>query len=1085
MSLGTFQFKSGNTKVGYEVLGDGRVDTSHNTNVGGTVNYNIALSEGSNQNVGEKTIPSINGEAPATNINQNATNSTSNMATNNNNPFLSNNLANQSQSANSVPTATGQRATESLKSNTTNETANVNAPVNTNNNPFLGNNQIGANNLLSANNQAAQTRTNQTAMNTSANQFNPTNLSTSTSTNMNAETGNVVSSPLQQFFGQDNLNNSVAQMTGTTVSSSTSTPWYEALWNEIVDFGSWAWDGIKMLGATIVQGQVTVLSAILDFVELVVEGAIAIVMAAGGAQATIRTFLWDLGAGIITGDFSWTKTKGLWSDISVATKAVLTFRGTESLCDMFYQTAAGEWLDKTAAFRHDSGVAKGIKVGTEIVGMAALSIICPPAGALVAGVKGFAEGGRQAFDSGSGYGTALIYGTFKGGISAAVNLVAGKGGARLTDYVLGKVATNVISKFLIQAGTKAVFSAASATILDFGDTGARLIYLNDRTFKIDREFSQYLEEENGLGIIVDQDFIPFFAMTEYGEFILDSEGNAIPNFELKEDGTLKLIREFVPTNLTYGDVFQSKGGWKGVGITAAKAAGQSFAFDCLNLGFSKVQQTILASKMIAKSAALELEEEQKYIDEMLAKIDEVNQRDNTLEKIEQWEQKYIDDYYAKQSEIRVREQSEFIGDREYSSLSSSEVEALTDMSIRHVREALADAGVNNESINMILDNYLSAKDFAIEKAATDNHFLAYDSHGVAHVIRVANMASDIARQLSAMSGDYIVSLSAKDINNIFITGLVHDTGMLGDSSLTLTEIRENHSTRSAYNVFSLLEESQFYDRDEIALLAFAHSKSGSGIRNQLDKSSWEKAIMDLYEYDNSYKGAVENYLMQDGVYTGLTDETLKRLNTETLAIRLGDAGPSKTGFTQSGNTVMVTSSNLTADSPDLLLNMAQTGILDLEDGNTKDIELIAEVLGYNTMINGESIDISDRDMFYSARVKIGEGNVGTAVITSNSNTLEVAIPVLSDQAPICTWEHGIEEKLGELNGAGGINKKVTIVVPKEYSDISYEQLKLKTEDYMSSNTLTNRLSKMGIKVDSKNIGVLDLYRYEIDVVYQN
>lgn len=172
--------------------------------------------------------------------------------------------------------------------------------------------------------------------------------------------------------------------TGAFISKVGTTIWsgLKKAWNWAKDVENW-----KRLGASIANGAIAFVKGVVSLVEALGDLIILI----GSGICTTRTALYDLGKGIVTGNWNFDATKGLWKK----TKSIVSYQWTNKAFDAFYETKAGKWLDSNAykPFKSD-GLACQILEGVGYVaGVIALTV-------LTFGVGGVAVGATTTVSAG-------------------------------------------------------------------------------------------------------------------------------------------------------------------------------------------------------------------------------------------------------------------------------------------------------------------------------------------------------------------------------------------------------------------------------------------------------------------------------------------------------------------------------------------------------------------------------------------------------------------------------------------------------------------------------------------------------------
>ena len=162
------------------------------------------------------------------------------------------------------------------------------------------------------------------------------------------------------------------------------------------------------------------------------------------------------------------------------------------------------------------------------------------------------------------------------------------------------------------------------------------------------------------------------------------------------------------------------------------------------------------------------------------------------------------------------------------------------------------------------DYYLEAANLDLESG--DKIFETYRTHGIVHVIDVL---TESINAYTVMKG---ANAKGLDLDTIMLSAVMHDTGMSGGRQLFLSvdadgkiviktdkvqsnggNYRESHSFNSGVNIIAEAEalmKAGYTDTQvaEAALLAFAHSKSNSGLNPLANNpAGWSFAIQALQE----------------------------------------------------------------------------------------------------------------------------------------------------------------------------------------------------------------------------------------------
>ena len=162
--------------------------------------------------------------------------------------------------------------------------------------------------------------------------------------------------------------------------------------------------------------------------------------------------------------------------------------------------------------------------------------------------------------------------------------------------------------------------------------------------------------------------------------------------------------------------------------------------------------------------------------------------------------------------------------------------------------------------------YADAKNIQEYLQSGKGTFETYRTHGIVHIMDV------FTKSIEATAAFKNAGVEGMNVDSVMLAAIMHDTGMSGGKQLSLSvdangklniktidvqmdgdNIRESHSFNSGVNVienFETLRKMGYTDAQisEAALLAFAHSKSNSGLNPLLNNpAGWSFAIQALQE----------------------------------------------------------------------------------------------------------------------------------------------------------------------------------------------------------------------------------------------
>lgn len=315
-------------------------------------------------------------------------------------------------------------------------------------------------------------------------------------------------------------------------------------------------------------------------------------------------------------------------------------------------------------------------------------------------------------------------------------------------------------------------------------------------------------------------------------------------------------------------------------------------------------------------------------------------------------------------------------------------------------------------------NYDTATKVANEEK--NSSLWTYTSHGQDHVNQVIEKTNQAADVLDRIPSSYALPTTKVDRKLLLVTAQFHDTGMDGGDKNydNGDKLRREHAANSAIHV---LEKSKDLEKmgvnpSKAALLAFAHTKSMSGVRDLASPDDWELALEkmenNVKEYNEAHPDKKINFNRNDVFEGGKpTKDNIAEMATGTAALRLGDA-------------------NREADIP---LRSQTGGEYKIEKMPPRGCKSKAEEIANST------ISITDKDgrhelkeddpkiskvagFAFSKGVVLGERNmvkVDTDFRQSDSTLREVVTLRNGNDVPYSTAE-ALAERLGELNTINGV-----------------------------------------------------------------
>lgn len=378
-----------------------------------------------------------------------------------------------------------------------------------------------------------------------------------------------------------------------------------------------------------------------------------------------------------------------------------------------------------------------------------------------------------------------------------------------------------------------------------------------------------------------------------------------------------------------------------------------------------------------------------------------------------------------------------------------------------------------------LDYYENASSIAGDLSA----FKTYRSHTEDHVQEVAQKTMESVNSIKAALDNNPVEGFSSNVNSYecYVAALWHDVGMAAgtegmlsyDSTYENGKIvtkplvetknggvtRSNHSFNSAMNVLANSEQISALgvDPNNVALLAFAHSKSNSGVSVVNNAADWSLCIDKInsaVNYHNEHnpnnpivfsntggtnfiESLVASGILDDASTTGSTKaiykngvkvdeityngyninpDKLGELASGTYALRLGDANTNNNniGTNQAGQKIDMSS-----------LQRNGTTSFDTSAGFGDINKLVdSEAAGSTIKIGSETVTLDT----YGAGYVLGESNIDFSTDVSTGGSLVEKFTVLDPtDYPACT-AFNIDERLGEVATAdkGKFKTKIEI-----------------------------------------------------------
>lgn len=328
----------------------------------------------------------------------------------------------------------------------------------------------------------------------------------------------------------------------------------------------------------------------------------------------------------------------------------------------------------------------------------------------------------------------------------------------------------------------------------------------------------------------------------------------------------------------------------------------------------------------------------------------------------------------------------------------------------------------------------------------------FTTHGRDHVQQVIDKTNQAADEIEKMPKDSIFGGAKLDRKLMLVSAWFHDAGMDGGDKDwgddTGDGIRAAHGTQSALHILEHAKEIQKLgvDPNKAAFIAFAHTKSKSGINDLTKPDDWKKGLDTL---EAAAEKAGINF-DRKAVFNGddPNENNIHEMMAQVAALRLGDANREAKGnelLSQSGGKYTI----------DTHPDMKKVAEMIEEKGYKPKDRWKAEVANAEISItdqDGRHV-LSDDDpkmskvsgWKFSARVVLGERNmeeVSSRYNERHEDLQEDITLVNGNDVPWSTTE-ALLERCGELNTINGVPRAMAIYMTgvknvKEMSPVAKE-----------------------------------------------
>lgn len=309
-----------------------------------------------------------------------------------------------------------------------------------------------------------------------------------------------------------------------------------------------------------------------------------------------------------------------------------------------------------------------------------------------------------------------------------------------------------------------------------------------------------------------------------------------------------------------------------------------------------------------------------------------------------------------------------------------------------------------------------------------NTFLrTFTTHGLDHVQQVVDKTNQAADAIEQIKDTHVFSGAKIDRKTMLIAAWFHDTGMDGGDqdwgNDNGDKIRKEHGPNSALHILEHAKEieAEGVNPSEVALIAFAHTKSNSGIGDLTSPSDWRKGVLALQDAVNAYnKRNPDNQINfdPDSVFGGkINRKNIKNIAGQVAALRLGDA-------------------NREANIP---LRSQTGGKYDIERkpsyDECKGLDEEADAADISITLGNEKhmLDASDPYMkgvgfHFSKHVVLGERNMVKIDTEYNGNhdSLQLNVELGDGNGSPWSTTEALLERCGELNTINGVPRALKV-----------------------------------------------------------
>ena len=308
----------------------------------------------------------------------------------------------------------------------------------------------------------------------------------------------------------------------------------------------------------------------------------------------------------------------------------------------------------------------------------------------------------------------------------------------------------------------------------------------------------------------------------------------------------------------------------------------------------------------------------------------------------------------------------------------------------------------------------------------------FTTHGMDHIQQVIDKTNQAADAVERLNGPKFKGAKL-DRKLMLVSAYFHDTGMDGgDADWSADDgagIRGNHGVGSALHILEHAKEIEAMGVNpaQAAFVAFAHTKSKSGINDLMSADDWkvgldklEKAVQDYNDRNPDKKIAFD----RDSIFDGEpTEDNISHIASQVAAIRLGDANreaniPLRS---QTGGKYVV---KQMPDPKDCVSKAEEARLAKIsidDDTGSHDLDEDEEYF--------DGLDLSSRH--FSKGVVLGERNMVQvdAVYNEKYEELQENVTLKSGNAVPWSTAEALLERCGELNTINGVPRAMVIKIP--------------------------------------------------------